>query len=212
LYAAAVCSAQAPAPPGARGFGGPVTPPHIVSKVEPEYSEEARKVRLEGTVMLRVVVGADGKARDFQVLHSVGMGLDENALAAVSEWLFKPGEKDGQPVNVYAQIQVNFRLGDKASPWRVARAEFHLPPGASRPVIEKAVAPHVADNANGATATLTFDIDGKGEPVNLKVEKASDQDWARDVTDALSKWKFTPASQDGQPFSAPCTMDFVRGN
>jgi TonB family protein len=73
------------------------------------------------------------------------------------------------------------------------------------------VPPRVTDDAPSATATATFDIDEKGEPVNLRIDKSSDEEWARDVTDALAKWKFTPASKDGKPVSVSCAMDFVRG-
>jgi TonB family protein len=90
-------------------------------------------------------------------------------------------------------------------------AEFHLPAGASRPVIEKGVTPHVADDAVHATATMTFDIDEKGEAAGVHIDKASDDEWGRDVIEALGKWRFTPASKDGQPVSVSCTMEFVRG-
>ncbi len=207
LWAAAVCSGQdttsTQATTGPYKIGGGVSPPRLIYKVEPEYSEEGRRSRLEGTVMLRVC--------NLQVLHSVGMGLDEKAIAAASRWLFKPGEKDGQPVNVFAQIEVNFRLGDKASRWHLVRAEFHLPPGATRPVIEKGPAPRIADDAVNANATATFDINENGEAFDVHIDKASDDQWGRDVTNALRKWRFTAAAKDGKPVSASCTMEFVRG-
>jgi TonB family protein len=209
LYAAAVCGAQEPAPAGIHGIGGPVTPPRIAFKVEPEYSPEARQAGLEGAVLLRIVVAADGKPQDLKVLRTLGLGLDEKAIAAVSNWQFQPGAKDGQPVNVQAQIEVNFRLiGAK---WHLARIEFHLADGSVRPIIEKAVAPRVANDALSATATATFDISEKGEAVDVHVDKTLEDEWGRDVTDTLTKWKFTPASKNGKPVSVSCTMDFVRG-
>lgn len=198
----------------AAAFGAQITPPSIIHKVEPQYSEEARMAGFQGTVLLKVVVDKDGIARNIQVLRPLGLGLDEKAIEAVSRWQFKPGTKGGEPVNVFAQIEVNFRLLDdpKRVPWHVMRAEFHLPPGTSRPVIEKTTRPHTADDAPGATATLTFDIDETGAPDNIQIEKGSAEDWAQDVSAALRKWKFTPASKDGAPVSVSCTMDFVRGN
>jgi TonB family protein len=216
LWVAAMCSAQdttsTQAPGGTYKIGNGVSTPRLRYKVEPEYSEEARKSRLEGAVTLLIVVGADGKPRDLKVLRSLGMGLDENAISAVSSWQFDPGAKDGHPVNVYAQIVVNFRLLDKAARWHMVRAEFHVPPGASRPVIEKGPTPRVAGDAVSATATLTFDIDEQGRPVNFQIAKASDQGWAGEVTSALRKWRFIPASKDGLPVSVSCTMEFVRGS
>jgi TonB family protein len=90
--------------------GGGVSAPSVIVKVDPKYSEEARKAKYSGTVLLSVVVDQEGHARDIHVLKSLGMGLDEKAVEAVQKWKFKPGMKGGQAVNVRAQIEVNFRL------------------------------------------------------------------------------------------------------
>ncbi|HEY1341771.1 MAG TPA: energy transducer TonB [Bryobacteraceae bacterium] len=90
--------------------GGGVTAPALLFKVEPEYSEEARKAKYQGTVTLYVEVDPSGKAVNIRVLHSLGLGLDEKAIDAVKKWKFKPGMKDGKPVTVAASIEVNFRL------------------------------------------------------------------------------------------------------
>jgi protein TonB len=90
--------------------GGGVSAPSVLFKVDPEYSEEARKAKYSGTVLLSVIVDNEGHARDIKVLKSLGMGLDEKAVEAVQKWKFKPGMKGGSAVNVRAQIEVNFRL------------------------------------------------------------------------------------------------------
>ena len=90
--------------------GGGVTAPVVVYKVEPEYSEEARKAKYQGTVTLYVEVDPGGRASNIRVLQSLGLGLDEKAIEAVKRWVFHPGRKDGRPVTVAATIEVNFRL------------------------------------------------------------------------------------------------------
>jgi protein TonB len=90
--------------------GGGVTAPVLISKVEPEYSEEARKAKYQGTVLLYIEVDPTGHATNIKVQHSLGLGLDEKAIEAVKKWRFKPGYKDGKPVTVAATIEVNFRL------------------------------------------------------------------------------------------------------
>ena len=87
-----------------------VTSPRLVSKVEPEYSKEARRKKVEGTVMLAVEIWEDGRAHNIRVVRSVGSGLDEKAIECVEKWQFIPGRKDGKPVRVAAQIQVSFKL------------------------------------------------------------------------------------------------------
>lgn len=90
--------------------GGGVTAPTLLYKVEPEYSEEARKAKYQGTVVLYVEVDTGGRARNLRVVRSLGLGLDEKAVEAVQKWRFRPGQKNGQPVVVAATIEVNFRL------------------------------------------------------------------------------------------------------
>jgi TonB family protein len=90
--------------------GGGVTAPVVLHKVEPEYSEEARKAKYQGTVLLYIEVDPSGRATNIHVQRSLGLGLDEKAIEAVKQWKFKPGYKDGKPVTVAATIEVNFRL------------------------------------------------------------------------------------------------------
>ncbi len=95
---------------GVYRIGGDVSAPILVNKVEPEYSEEARKAKYSGTVLLSIVVDANGLPRDIHVIRPLGLGLDEKAIEAVMKWRFRPGMKGGRPVATQAQVEVNFRL------------------------------------------------------------------------------------------------------
>ena len=90
--------------------GGGVSAPEIVYKIDPEYSEQARKAKYQGTVVLSLVVQRDGSVRDIKIVQSLGLGLDEKAMEAVKQWRFRPGMKAGQAVDVAAMIEVTFRL------------------------------------------------------------------------------------------------------
>ncbi len=90
--------------------GGGVSAPRVIRKVEPEYSEEARKAKYQGTVVLAVQVWEDGRAHNIRVVRTLGLGLDEKAVHAVRQWRFAPGMKARKPVKVAATIEVNFRL------------------------------------------------------------------------------------------------------
>ena len=110
-------SANIPAPvpdnpdaSGAYRVGNGVTAPVLAFKMEPGYSQEARTMKFQGTVILRIVVGVDGVPGNISVVRQLGSGLDEKAVEAVRQWRFKPGTKDGVPVPVSAQVEVNFRL------------------------------------------------------------------------------------------------------
>lgn len=95
---------------GISGSTAGLTPPVVIYQVHPDFSEEARKAKYQGTVLVTVEVDASGKPRNARVVQSVGMGLDERAVQAVLQWRFKPGRFNGRPVAVPARIEVNFRL------------------------------------------------------------------------------------------------------
>jgi TonB family protein len=90
--------------------GGALTQPQVLTKVDPEYSEEARKVRLQGTVRLRIVVNTHGEAENIVVSQSLGLGLDDRAMEALRKWKFLPAKLNGKPTAVVAYVDVNFRL------------------------------------------------------------------------------------------------------
>jgi TonB family protein len=90
--------------------GNGVTAPRAIYKPEPDYSDEARKVGFQGVVVLWAVIGADGRPAKLGVARSLGMGLDEKALAAVHQWRFEPARKDGHPVPARIYVEVDFHL------------------------------------------------------------------------------------------------------
>ena len=90
--------------------GGGVSAPRTIYAPDPEYSEEARKAKFQGVVVLHLIVGPDGRPRDIRVARNLGMGLDDKAIEAVRTWRFEPARKDGQPVAVQVNIEVNVRL------------------------------------------------------------------------------------------------------
>jgi protein TonB len=90
--------------------GNGVSMPRAIYSPEPEFSEEARRSKYQGEVTLLATIGADGRTRDLLVVRSLGMGLDEKAVAAVRTWRFEPAKKDGRPVAVQMNIIVSFHL------------------------------------------------------------------------------------------------------
>jgi TonB family protein len=90
--------------------GGGVSAPRAIFSPDPEYSPEARQAKFQGTVLLWAVIGPDGRPRDVKISRSLGMGLDQKAIEAVRNWRFAPARKDGVPVAVQINIEVNFHL------------------------------------------------------------------------------------------------------
>jgi TonB family protein len=86
-----------------------VTPPAVLSKTEPVFTPQAREKKISGTVVLSVVISSAGQISEAKVLRSLEESLDENAIAAVKTWSFRPATKDGHPVACKATVEVNFR-------------------------------------------------------------------------------------------------------
>jgi TonB family protein len=91
------------------GKGG-VTAPRPIYDPDPEYSDAARRAKYQGSVLLWLVIAPNGRPRNIRVQRSLGMGLDEKAIEAVSQWRFQPATLNGQPVAVQINVEVSFRL------------------------------------------------------------------------------------------------------
>jgi periplasmic protein TonB len=90
--------------------GGGISAPQAISAPDPEYTEEARRAKTQGTCVLWLIVDATGRPRDIRVVRGLGFGLDAKALEAVRQWRFQPSLKDGKPVDVQISVEVDFRL------------------------------------------------------------------------------------------------------
>jgi periplasmic protein TonB len=95
---------------GVYSVGGGVTAPVAIYRPDPEYSEEARKAKIQGTVVLEVVVDESGRVRNPKILQSLGLGLEEQAIKTILTWKFKPAMKGGKPVAVSILVHTLFRL------------------------------------------------------------------------------------------------------
>jgi TonB family protein len=97
-------------PDADRGAALDPAQPILITKIEPEYSEEARKAKWQGTVQVDVVVDENGVPIDLKISRALGLGLDQKAMEAVWKWRFKPATKDGKPVTSQTHVDVEFRL------------------------------------------------------------------------------------------------------
>lgn len=90
--------------------GGDVTPPRAILKAPPQYTEEARKDRLQGVVIVQAIIDETGAVTDVKALKGLPLGLTEAAIEAIRQWRFEPARLDGKPVAVYYNLTINFRL------------------------------------------------------------------------------------------------------
>jgi TonB family protein len=87
-----------------------VNPPIAIYTPDPDYSDEARAAKYQGNVVLRMIIDKAGRVWSVRVHRALGMGLDERAMVAVSNWRFQPATRDGQPMAAELTVEVSFRL------------------------------------------------------------------------------------------------------
>ena len=90
--------------------GGGISAPQAISTQDPDYTEEARRAKTQGTCVLGLIVDTEGHPREIRIVRGLGSGLDAKAIEAVRQWRFAPAMKDGKPVNVQISVEVSFRL------------------------------------------------------------------------------------------------------
>jgi TonB family protein len=212
------------------GVGPPrIDPPNIaaiepIPRTDPEYSEEARLAGLEGTVYLSGVIAEDGSPRDLKVIRPLGLGLDEKAVEAATQWRFAPRSATHDAPGV-VNIAVDFLLPAKQSRWHLMGQAFHPAERVSRPVfltttypLGAGIGPKALDEGwvlnairRQAAVTLSFDVDQHGLPVKFQIVRASNPIWEDEAIAVVRGWRFAPAVKDGLPVSAPCTVDLIWG-
>jgi TonB family protein len=160
-------------------------------------------------VSVEIVVGAEGVPRALRVRKSLGLGLDEEAIAAVRTWRFGPGMREGVPVPVIARVDVNFRLFDTPMiVWHLEAVNFDAPVGASRPEVIRSAFPKEVQGED-ASVSVSFDITEKGEPTNLTLVNAAFLNSEATVLESVTQWRFKPATKDGTPIPVRATFNFV---
>jgi TonB family protein len=171
---------------------------------------ESRLARLEGFVGLSVLVNAKGRAEAITVTRPLGLDLEAKAIDSVKAWQFVPAMKDGQPTSVTAKIDVSIRLQIyRPAEWRLSGAAFDTPAGASRPEVLAATFPPPESRPITASVTMSFDVDERGTPANIHVDKSSDPQWDTSVAEAAAQWRFKPATKDGKPVPVHATLTFM---
>jgi TonB family protein len=186
--------------------GNGVSAPVLLSKTEPEYSEEARRDRYQGSVTLYAQISPTGKAIHIKVVKGLGLGLDEKAVEAVEKWKFQPGLKEGTPVTVEATIEVNFRLLSDA--WSIAWTSFHAAAGTSQPVLKAARVPPKCKSA-AAKLTLSLTVHSDGTVTNVRIIDSSKPSLNSGIADSVKKLSFVPAMLGGEPQAVDGQIDVV---
>jgi TonB family protein len=186
--------------------------PVLTRKVEPAYTAEARAMRLEGTVSLFAEVNVDGTTSGVRLMHGLGLGLDEAAIAAVKQWRYRPAIKDGIPAKMLQLVDVDFTLGT-AGRWRFVVGAFTAKGGTPRRSLEKPVlSAYVAPPAceDGRSTMVRLQVSKDGTPRDIKLEGPRDASGLA-VLNAAKSWRYKPGSVDGKPRDFAAVIELACG-
>jgi TonB family protein len=180
-----------------------VSPPVLVRKVDPIYSDDGLKAKWQGTVKISLLVALDGKPEHVEVIQKLGLGLDEKALEAVSNWRFKPGAKEGRDVQVAAVVDVTFAIRFM----RVTRLDFSDEPNISPPTVFLRYLPVMRRTCGEVTMMLR--IDANGVPTDVRVIRGTDQSILDDAVQTAKNWRFRPAKENGVPVASGAELSLA---
>jgi TonB family protein len=200
-----------PAPGGGVYTYGGVSLPRVVSKKDPELSEEARRAGAQSTVVVSLVVTEDGVPRDIHLLRGGGFGLDEKAIEAIGAWRFSPGTKDGKPIAEQANVEVNFRIGKKGYEDQISRLNFTLPQGASRPELQTGEIPMNPTGLGYQSLRIRLEVNAEGMPQNLHVLESTDNASEDDALREMRAWRFRPSMVNGRGVLVEGVFELTHG-
>jgi TonB family protein len=175
-----------------RRIGGGVSSPKVLHSVAPQFSEEARKAKFNGVVLINLIVDTNGIPRNVHVLRGVGMGLDETAVAAVKQYTFEPAVENGKPVPVQLNVEVNFQV-------------FFDAPKILHSVPLELTDEVRANHANG-TIQVGFTVDIHGNPQNVQILRGVGMGMDERAIEAIQQYKFAPFLKDGQPVAQATSL------
>jgi D-alanyl-D-alanine dipeptidase len=213
--------------------GNGVTIPKVLKRVEPSFTDEARKNKYVGVVLLDLVVDADGDPTDITVSRRLGMGLDESAVEAARQWKFIPGTRNGVPVAVQVAMEINFHLYEKnPSPDTGTKENQSVAPGPNNnqglpptiagcsgafvpPKWRAGMMPHIPDDVWIRTSGLPHDesarlhilVTERGKVKVLSLLSGPGGNFDRAAKEAVREWKYSPATCDGVPMPIELNLD-----
>lgn len=195
--------------------------PAPIQSIQPKYPREALQAKVEGVVEVELVVLADGTVGDVRVTKSLDKvyGLDQQAIDAAKQWLFRPGTKDGRSVPVIVTLVLEFRLSDRGSPTTpsqtpaaaAANDDFYkdtylsVYPQLVQPVLLRSSQPKYTSDAMRAKLQGMVEVEAvvgtDGTVTRARVSKSLDTQLGLDqnALDAVKSWVFTPGRLNGQP-------------
>ena len=175
------------------------TPPEVLEYTTPPlYSDEGRMRGIEGVIVARARVDADGRVVVAQVSKGLGYGLDQNALVALRQWRFRPGMREGLPAAMDVEVEIEYSLRQEALNELIANdMATQVGPGVTPPRAVLTVQPPRLDRASGRVM-LDVVLLEDGSPKIVRVLRSATPELDEMAVRTFEQWRFSPAMKDGR--------------
>jgi TonB family protein len=198
-------------PDGAYQVGNGVSQPTLMFSPSCEMPDLARKLRARGEVTLSFTVKADGSVRDVQIVKSAGYGIDERAAECMRRSRFKPGTKDGSPVDAAFRYTFQFSVSPQPRLWAAGPLTVAADIGVTLPVLKSGTIPAVKREPGDEVVLFQFTISPTGDVVDIQPIEGKESKSLTLLTKSLSSWKFRPASNVSGPVVVEGKVLFIKG-
>lgn len=197
----------APVPTGPVRVSSAVMAGQVVSQAPPEYPPDAKKAHIQGTVVLKAIIGKTGDVEQVSVV-SGSPTLAHSAVDAVSKWKYKPYLLNGQPVAVLTTINVTYSLAESSD--ATPAPQSSVVPGSMPKVIHTVPVEYTpearAAKIQGAVVVRLM-VNQQGLPENVRVVRGLDPGLDRNAIASVNQYRFEPAMQDGQPVEKAVSIE-----
>lgn len=191
--------------------GDGVSRPSLMFRTTCDVPKLAQKVRAQGDITLSFVVKANGTVKGIQVIKPVGYGVDEAVADCIGKWRFRPGTKDGSPVDVAISFQYAVRLAPNDRLWGAGPMKFALAADVRPPKLKAGALPTSAQEPKDEAVLLRFTVDSSGKVMDIQPLQGADSAALALLTKGLSSWRFSPASNEIGPCAGTGEVLFIKG-
>ena len=185
--------------------GATVQAAKLIKRVDPEYPEDAKAARIQGTVRFTALIAKDGSLKNLQLISGHPI-LVQAAMDAVKQWVYQPTSIDGEAIEVQTEIEVNFRLEAPATPPGV----YRIGNGVSAPRVLSKQEPRYSAEAEIArlqgTVTVSLVVGEDGKARNIRVTKSLGLGLDEKAVEAIGLWQFMPGEKEGNPVPILATI------
>jgi TonB family protein len=186
---------------------GTIAPEVVEYTTPPLYSDEARQRGVEGVVVVHARIDAAGHVRQTSVIRGLGFGLDQNALVALRQWRFRPGTRNGVPIETDIDIEIEFTLRHEALNELIANdMATQVGPGVTPPRAVVTARPPDTPRGRGRVV-LDVVLLEDGRPRIVRVLRSANADLDESAVRTFEQWRFSPAVKDGMPIRVRMTAE-----